>query len=73
MGEAYFLNRPFKPLVERPHKGEILRAAPRSLFFLISKLVDRPRRGEVLLSRSTLTSFGAGMLILNGMKGLKTP
>lgn len=37
MGEAPFPNRPFKPLVKRPHRGEILpqgdivRAAPHSL------------------------------------------
>ena len=30
MGEGIFPNRPFKPLVERPHRGECLRAAPRS-------------------------------------------
>jgi hypothetical protein len=31
MGEAPFPNRPFKPLVERPRRGESFRAAPRSL------------------------------------------
>jgi hypothetical protein len=37
MGEAFFLNRPFKPLVKHPFRGELLRAASHSILILIDR------------------------------------
>jgi hypothetical protein len=64
MGEAFILNRPFKPLVERSSRS--------TLTFCLTSLWLLSPQGGVSSSRSTLASLGAGTLAKNGTRGLKT-